>query len=209
MGGARCALKNAIPTPREHPGGDIISGVQKLYRGWDLPGADYLTLTDASLTGDASGKACQARCQSDGNCKAWTLVLDGFDAQGARCCLKNSVPGAQKHPGEAIVSGVEPTHSGGGLPMTITMQDSGASLEGQPFSIDAGHPVSMRVLVDNSIVEAYAQGGRAVTTRTYCPTAANSGGLEVFNSGTEDIQVDITVHRMDTANIKPSWMLSV
>jgi len=208
QGGARCALKSSIPTPSEHPGGDIISGVQRLYNGWDLPGSDYSTLRDASLTGDASGKACQARCQSDGNCVAWTLVLDSFDGD-ARCCLKNSVPGGVHHAGEGIVSGVEPTHSSGGQAMTITMQDSGASLEGQPFSIDAGDPVSMRVLVDNSIVEAYAQGGRAVATRHYCPTSDNSAGLEIFNSGTEDITVDITVHRMDTANVKPSSMLFV
>jgi hypothetical protein len=208
QGGARCALKSSIPTPREHPGGDIISGVMKLYSGWDLPGSDYKTLRDASVTGDTSGKACQARCQGEGACVAWTLVLDSFDGD-ARCCLKNSVPSAVKHAGEGIVSGVEPTHSSGGVPMTIAMQNSGATLEGQPFSIDAGDPVSMRVLVDNSIVEAYAQGGRAVATRHYCPTSANSAGLEVFNSGDDDIVVDITVHRMDTANVKPSSMLLV
>jgi sucrose-6-phosphate hydrolase SacC (GH32 family) len=211
QGGARCALKSSIPTPKEHPGGDIISGVARLYNGWDLPGSDYSTITDASVTGDASGKACQALCSNDGSCAAWTLVLDGFDSRGARCCLKNSVPGAVQHTGEGIVSGVEPTHSSssGGVPMTITMQDTGASLEGQPFSVDAGNPVSMRVLVDASIVEAYAQGGRAVTTRTYCPTSDDSSGLEVFNSGSEDIVVDITVHRMDTANVKPSSVMLV
>jgi len=207
-GGARCALKSKIPTPKQHAGADIISGVASLYSGWDFPGSDYAILRDASLIHDVSGKACQARCQTEGACVAWTLVLDSFNGD-ARCCLKNAIPRAVQHAGEGIVSGVEPTHSEGGVPITITVQESGADLEGQPFIIDAGQPVSMRVLVDNSIVEAYVQGGRAVVTRTYCPSSADSAGVEVFNSGTGDVLVDITVHRMDTANVKPSQVVLV
>merc|ERR1711879_226444 len=105
------------------------------------------------------------RCQADGpaKCKAWTLVPKG--QSNPCCCLKSTVPAPRKD--SRFVSGVEDPSSkpqGSGQTMTIkTTNSTLANLEGQPFKYKAGDPLTLRVLVDHSIVEGYAQGGRAVT----------------------------------------------
>jgi len=173
--------------------------------GWDLPGGDYEVNSSSTLIGDCTVDSCpcQARCQADGpaKCKSWTLV------PGNKCCLKSNVPQAVQRSG--MFSGVEdpsaiPTGSAGKA-VTITVGTEGvADLEGQPYKLEAGTAAKLRVLVDHSIIEAFAQGGRAVTTRTYCKPAADSVGVEVFNNGKGSVTATIALHTLKTANVIPS-----
>ena len=64
------------------------------------PGGDY---RDFNLTA-ADPKACQAQCQQEGQCRAWTYVRPGLQGPTARCWLKTTVPNAQ--PNDCCVSGV-------------------------------------------------------------------------------------------------------
>merc|ERR1712194_299180 len=88
--------------------------------------------------------------------------------------------------------------------ISVAVQNGAASLDGQAFARKDGEPLALRLLVDRSIVEAYAQGGRAVSTHHDCRASADATGLQITNSGAEDIVVDIAVHQLDTANVMPS-----
>jgi len=180
-------------------------GYERWESGWDLGGGDYEVNSSTTLTGACTQDscACQARCQADGpeKCKSWTLV------PGKKCCLKSTVPRSARR-GDTF-SGVEdssgiPTENAG-QQVSVTIGDGGvADLEGQPFKLEEGASATLRVLVDHSVVEAYAQGGRAVTTRTYCKPSAASTGLEVVNDGDVPVTATIVVHTLDTANVLPS-----
>jgi hypothetical protein len=55
--------------------------------GADMPGGDYKNF---DIGGSAHGP-CQAACQNDTNCRAWTFVKPGIQGPSARYWLKNSV----------------------------------------------------------------------------------------------------------------------
>ena len=72
-----------------------------------------------------------------------------------------------------------------------------------PFAIKPGEAnVTLRVYVDHSIVESYAQGGRAcATARTYPTDDALAAGLffNASNSSAPPLKLlDLVVYRMDT-----------
>jgi hypothetical protein len=96
---ARCWLKAAIPAAR--PNGCCTSGVpvRAFEPGVDRPGSDYklLDLHDTDPT------ACQAACQSDKQCRAWTYVRPGVQGPNARCWLKDFIPAASSN--ECCTSG--------------------------------------------------------------------------------------------------------
>jgi len=180
-------------------------GYERWESGWDLNGGDYEVNSSTALTGACTQDscACQARCQADGpkKCKSWTFV------PGQYCCLKSNVPKPVQQ--GTMISGVEdssgvPTGNAG-QQVSVTIGDGGvADLEGQPFKLEEGVSATLRVLVDHSIVEAYAQGGRAVTTRAYCKPSADAIGLEVVNDGDVPVTATVVVHTLDTANVLPS-----
>ena len=78
-----------------------------------------------------------------------------------------------------------------------------AALDGAPFLVEAGAPLSLRLLVDHSVVEAFAQRGRAVVTRPFCPPSAEDQGLQLINTGKVDLEVSYEVHALATANVIP------
>ena len=60
--------------------------------------------------------------------------------------------------------------------------------------------LSLRVVVDRSIVEAFAQGGRAVVTATaYAPSTANAVGIEVAGFPRGVTVISATAHSMGCA----------
>jgi uncharacterized membrane protein len=87
----RCWLKNAIPGKRSD--GCCTSGVpaRTLEANVDRPGRDYKDFDLAA----ADPNACQAECQKDGQCQAWTYVKPGVQGASARCWLKSGVADAQ------------------------------------------------------------------------------------------------------------------
>jgi hypothetical protein len=61
--------------------------VQPRFRdGVDLPGGDYLNFSVVNAT------ECEAACNRNGLCRAWTWVKPGVQGPKAQCYLKNAVP---------------------------------------------------------------------------------------------------------------------
>lgn len=66
--------------------------------------------------------------------------------------------------------------------------------------------LSMRILVDHSIVESFVQGGRRVITSRVYPTKAINGAANVymFNNATgTSVTASVKVWQMNSANLKP------
>ncbi|CAM8997898.1 unnamed protein product [Rhodiola kirilowii] len=69
-----------------------------------------------------------------------------------------------------------------------------------------GESFSMRILVDHSTVESFAQGGRTVITARVYPTEAIYGAakLFLFNNATDvNVTASLKIWEMDSAFIKP------
>ncbi|KAH7841000.1 hypothetical protein Vadar_024352 [Vaccinium darrowii] len=67
-----------------------------------------------------------------------------------------------------------------------------------------GEKFSMRLLVDHSIVESFAQGGRTVITSRIYPTRAIDGSARVFlfnNATGTSVTASLTIWQMDSAHI--------
>lgn len=86
---ARCWLKDDVRRARADK--CCISGVKKMEYDTDRGGSDYSNFFLAI----ADPAECQQRCNSDGQCRAWTYVKPGVQGSKARCWLKNAVPGAR------------------------------------------------------------------------------------------------------------------
>ena len=158
----------------------------------DLPGDDYHFFGVNYSQPELCGKACMG----DPRCLAWTYVADtdtthtdnpnGYPVP--RCCFKNPVPVPRANP--SCTSGVlhpvpTPTHTT--FALTINTTASGqipnhtnkfptASKTFRVLESEmAAGALKLRVVVDRSIVEAFAMGGRAVVTATaYAPADAKS-----------------------------------
>jgi beta-fructofuranosidase len=55
-------------------------------------------------------------------------------------------------------------------------------VERAPFALKPGEPLKLRVFVDKSVVELYANDRQAIARRVY-PAPADSGGLVLFAEG--------------------------
>ena len=86
---ARCWLKNSVPAMTANT--CCVSGVKAVEYATDRLGGDYKSFT----LGQADPALCQASCNSEASCKAWTYVKPGFQGAQARCWLKSSVPVAK------------------------------------------------------------------------------------------------------------------
>lgn len=67
----------------------------------DRFGGDYRDLTVAA---DPAGKTCQAACEADAKCRAWTYVRPGYIGAAARCFLKSQIKPPRRKP--CCISGV-------------------------------------------------------------------------------------------------------
>jgi hypothetical protein len=67
----------------------------------DRYGGDYRNF---EVPTDPSGKTCQAACQADNRCRAWTYVRPGYIASPARCYLKDRITPPRRQP--CCISGV-------------------------------------------------------------------------------------------------------
>ncbi|KAE8732338.1 Acid beta-fructofuranosidase [Hibiscus syriacus] len=69
-----------------------------------------------------------------------------------------------------------------------------------------GEKLSLRILVDHSIIESFAQGGRTVITSRVYPTEAIYGAAKVFlfNNATDtNITASLKIWQMNSASIRP------
>ncbi|XAR71807.1 Beta-fructofuranosidase [Bertholletia excelsa] len=81
--------------------------------------------------------------------------------------------------------------------------DVNKRVHGSTVPVLEGEKLSMRVLVDHSIVESFAQGGRTVITSRVYPTRAVYGaaGVYLFNNATQvKVTASVTAWEMESAH---------
>ncbi|CAI9780538.1 unnamed protein product [Fraxinus pennsylvanica] len=79
-------------------------------------------------------------------------------------------------------------------------------VHGSKVPVLDGEKYSLRSLVDHSIVESFAQGGRTVITSRIYPTKVTSGASRVFlfnNATGVSVTASVKIWKMDSANICP------
>ena len=101
---AHCWLKNEVPSPAAN--NECVSGV----KGGNAEGLEFNTnrmgfdFRDMDLP-KADPKACQAACDRDAKCLAWTYVKPGIQGDRAHCWLKDQVPEPSED--ESCISGIK------------------------------------------------------------------------------------------------------
>ena len=73
------------------------------------------------------------------------------------------------------------------------------SIEAGPFELGADEPLQLRVFVDKSVVEVFANGRQAVMRRIY-PTRPDSVGVKVFSQGGEARVTSLEAWEMAASN---------
>ena len=104
-----CWLKNSVPQRTEdlaaasgvRGAGVIEPRGEGIEFSIDRYGGDFRHI---ELPPDATGKSCQAACQADNKCRAWTYVRPGYGTAMARCFLKNQIKPPRRRP--YAISGV-------------------------------------------------------------------------------------------------------
>lgn len=87
-----------------------------------------------------------------------------------------------------------------------TASDVGKGVYGSDVPVLHGENLSMRLLVDHSIVESFAQGGRTVITSRVYPTRAIYSAARVFlfnNATGVSVTASVKAWQMASANLKP------
>ncbi|KAE8658492.1 Acid beta-fructofuranosidase [Hibiscus syriacus] len=77
---------------------------------------------------------------------------------------------------------------------------------GSSVPVLEGENLSLRILVDHSIIESYAQGGRTVITSRVYPATAIYGDAKVFlfnNATGIDVKASVKIWQMNSAFIQP------
>jgi PAN domain len=67
----------------------------------DRIGGDYRHF---DMQPDPTGKTCQAACEAEEGCRAWTYLRGGYGGPNATCYLKNHITRPQRRP--CCISGV-------------------------------------------------------------------------------------------------------
>ena len=132
----------------------------------DMPGGVYKTLP-AKYT---DPHECAKTCEADKLCFAWT-----FTVKPNTCQLKNAdYQQPRKVPGWAT-----------GCVRKCDEHRIGVGTDfGKPMLLKRGEAaLSLRVLVDNSVLEVFGQEGRESITRRAYPKHASSGGLQLVYTG--------------------------
>ncbi|HEY3332451.1 MAG TPA: glycoside hydrolase family 32 protein [Capsulimonadaceae bacterium] len=80
-----------------------------------------------------------------------------------------------------------------------SLSDGEKVLESAPFELASGEALDLRVFVDKSIVEAYANDRQAVVRRIY-PSRQDSNGVALFTEGAPARATDITAWEIMPSN---------
>ncbi|XVF52666.1 hypothetical protein PTKIN_Ptkin05aG0036800 [Pterospermum kingtungense] len=92
------------------------------------------------------------------------------------------------------------------LSRSSAASDVSKQIYGSFVPVLEGEKLSLRILVDHSIIESFAQGGRSVITSRVYPTKAIYGDakLFLFNNATEaTVTASLTIWQMNSAFIQP------
>ena len=77
-------------------------------------------------------------------------------------------------------------------------EDEHGTLEAAPFELEDGERLKLRIFVDRSVVEVFANSRQAIARRVF-PSRRDSVGVRLFSSGG-----DARVHTLEAWNITPS-----
>jgi len=77
-------------------------------------------------------------------------------------------------------------------------EDTPKTVEAAPFELKRGERLKLRIFVDKSVVEVFANGRQAVMRRIY-PSRADSVGVRLFSNGG-----DSEVHTLEGYKMTPS-----
>ena len=77
-------------------------------------------------------------------------------------------------------------------------EDTPKTIEAAPFELKDGERLKLRIFVDKSVVEVFANSRQAVMRRIY-PSRSDSVGVRLFSTGG-----DTKVHTLEAYNITPS-----
>jgi len=141
--------------------------------GYDLAGQDY-SVVNVNYTDYTT---CEAQCDADAQCKAWTYVVRG--PLYASCCLKGGIPSYSKK--QTCTSGVKslsPSASGTEFYVDYvpssdhvsTVTVGGGAYQDTLKLLSTDTTVDVRIYVDNTFAEAYWMGGRVAMTVKTPPT---------------------------------------
>jgi len=150
----------------------------------DLPGDDY-SVTHMPI-GTNNAKVCEANCNDDDKCMAWTYVVRGSPAGSGDCCLKSSVPcpstsgGASAHcTSGAKKQQVLPSCGKGASGIDCTVAWEGRGNSSVPFIdvpvacgtvkdtlrvLSSEKTVTVHIFADVTFQEVYFQQGRTAMT---------------------------------------------
>jgi beta-fructofuranosidase len=79
-----------------------------------------------------------------------------------------------------------------------TSTEGAKTIEGGPLTLQSGEPLKLRIFVDKSVVEVFANGRQAVMRRIY-PSRADSIGVRLFSNGGA-----VTASHLDVWDMMPS-----
>ena len=125
-----------------------------------------------------------------GNSLELLLELGSESSAGVEVCRS---PGGE----EATVVRYDPARAALEVDTRNSGPDAGA-LESAPLTLRAGEPLRLRVFVDKSVIEVFANGRQAVTRRMY-PARVDSLGVRL-QAGPAPLEV----HRLDAWHLTPA-----
>lgn len=117
---------------------------------------------------------------ADGECLEVAVTFKPGAAEEYGINVRRAPDGSE----ETIISHSRPD---GMLTLDVERSSSSSDVEGEtlqvgPLSLKAGEPLELRVFVDRSVVEAFANGRQCLTKRIY-PSRRDSLGVELFAKG--------------------------
>eukprot|EP00051_Salpingoeca_urceolata_P009694 m.117784 g.117784 ORF g.117784 m.117784 type:complete len:629 (-) comp16412_c1_seq4:188-2074(-) len=177
--------------------------------GYNIPRGDIVAddflLPRNETWGDRNGSAvCLAYCNAHPECSGYTFVRAGFQ-HGPRCAIKNVSNSELPEPSPCCVSGYAWSKPSPLPPATVSTSCTGAavcSLETMPAHTSAANTtktVTLRILVDRSIVEVY-DAKSCLSTFVFVPVEALSSKLAlIIDSDAGTVQTSVTVYTMGSA----------
>lgn len=149
-----------------------------------MTGGDY-NVTDVNYK---DFKVCEAACDADGRCGAWTYVVRG--PLYASCCLKSkyqavrergSCTSGVKNPEQPVTGSVfyvdyVPPQDNSGV-STVTV--GGPSKTDKLKLLASDKSIDIRLYVDNTFTEAYWMGGRVAMLATTPQTQKDAADVTV------------------------------
>jgi len=175
----------------------------------DMPGGDYRDYgLPASAPEDDNIRNCSLQCAMESQCVAWTYVRNGGPSDGypvPRCSLKSTIPASNSNQWcvSGTVSAVTMSQNTQGSCGGDSRIETGPVPMKMAEAFAASPSISLRVLVDHSIGEAFAMGGRtAITARAYPSPPSDYGNataVAIWAKGEDIVATSVTVWTLSSA----------